>query len=345
MQCTYRSHFLRIQIALMYTFCIAVYICFQQGCTETHSSKENTTEHTIDASNLSDQDTQEHSVRTEPSPDSKHNLESSPKDTHTIQKCNGYKELCSRKYNDVVYPTTHNAMSSKEDKWGPPNQLKNVNSQLKDGIRGFMLDVHKAEGIAMLCHGPNSAFCRLGQRPLKDTLTDFRLFLKANPNEVLTLILENYVSPELLEAAFKESQTLALTTTHRLGTPWPTLAEMIRSGKKIVVLTDKEGGKRPWLLPLWKHAWETHYAAKSKEDFSCKKHRGEADNTLFIFNHFLTDPVAKEDLAREVNFNPYFLGRVQKCQTEHQRLPNFVTVDFYSVGDLFSVVHTLNKLP
>jgi hypothetical protein len=36
--------------------------------------------------------------------------------------------------------------------------------------------------------------------------------------------------------------------------------------------------------------------------------------------------------------------RVTKCTTEAGRAPTFVSVDFYDVGDLFSVVRKANGL-
>ena len=43
-----------------------------------------------------------------------------------------------------------------------------------------------------------------------------------------------------------------------------------------------------------------------------------------------------------IGVNPFFLDRAQRCQQESGRLPNFVTVDFYSIGDVFEVVDALN---
>ena len=65
-------------------------------------------------------------------------------------------------------------------------------------------------------------------------------------------------------------------------------------------------------------------------------------NLLFIFNHFLTDPVALPSLAEQVNYDPLLGDRLQECRTASGRLPNFVTVDFYDIGDLFPAVDALN---
>jgi hypothetical protein len=43
-----------------------------------------------------------------------------------------------------------------------------------------------------------------------------------------------------------------------------------------------------------------------------------------------------------VNHNPLFIDRAEQCEEEGNALPNFVTVDFYDIGDLFDVVESLN---
>ena len=48
------------------------------------------------------------------------------------------------------------------------------------------------------------------------------------------------------------------------------------------------------------------------------------------------------DSATAINSNPYLLNRANQCMTEKGKLPNFLTVDFYEVGDVFDVKDNLN---
>jgi len=60
-----------------------------------------------------------------------------------ITACNGYPELCDRRLNQVVFPTTHNSMSGADiPDWMFPNQNKGIPKQLEDGVRGFLIDAH-----------------------------------------------------------------------------------------------------------------------------------------------------------------------------------------------------------
>lgn len=255
--------------------------------------------------------------------------------------CNGATELCARRFDQVVYPTTHNAYSTVAEGFGAPNQMRSLTQQLRDGVRGVMLDVHDERGRPMLCHGT----CLVGKRLLAEGLCDLRRFLDENPREVLTIIFESYVSAAAVEGAFRSAGLLDTVYAHPMGTPWPTLETMISTGKRLVVFTDREGGRLPWYHDVWDFAWETPFAATTPAELdTCRANRGTRGNPLFIFNHFLTAPLASPELARMVNFNPFLVNRARRCQQETNAVPNFVTIDYYELGDLFAAVRTLNGL-
>jgi len=68
---------------------------------------------------------------------------SEPPVPSAITACNGYAELCDRRLDQVVFPTTHNSMSGADiTGWMFPNQNKAIPEQLEDGVRGFLIDAH-----------------------------------------------------------------------------------------------------------------------------------------------------------------------------------------------------------
>ena len=255
--------------------------------------------------------------------------------------CNGSPALCERRFDEVSYPTTHNAMSNADEGWIAPNQTHPLRVQLTDGVRGLMLDTHEnADGVPSLCHGA----CAWGETPLVTALHEIATFLRCNPREVVTLIFEAYITPEQTDAAFVESGLVDFVHTQHPGDPWPTLAEMIAGDHRLVALTDDPAGSPAYYHHVWDLAWDNPYAAETPEDLSCELGRGDPANSLFILNHFLTAPTGDPALAEQINHNPFFLTRAQTCAAETGDHPNFVTVDFHDIGDLFEVTATLDEL-
>jgi hypothetical protein len=255
-------------------------------------------------------------------------------------ECNGAIELCARRYDEVAYPTTHNAMSNAEDGWQSPNQNFNIAHQLDDGVRGLMLDVHEWGDGILLCHG----FCPLGSLPLADGLAIITEFLHTNRGDVVTIIFESYTTAGAIAEAFTSSGADHYVHAHTPGAPWPTLRELVDRDERLIVFTDHEGGAYDWYMDVWAHAFETPYAAETVDDFTCDLGRGDGTNPLFIFNHFLTAPLAVPDQSPTVNADPYLIDRARTCMQARGHLPNFVTLDFYDRGDLFEAVTSLNGL-
>ena len=276
--------------------------------------------------------------------------------------CNGSDELCDRRFNDVVYATTHNAMAAELPPWSyaffVSNQCDGVPVQLDDGIRALMLDIHwyQAQGAPapdlFLCHSG----CSAGRQLLVDGLVEIREFLDAHPAEILSFIIETNADTVGREAqirdAFAASGLLPYVHVQTAGTPWPTLGEMIASDRRLVVLTDDSNNTGcgtedpcPWYHYLWSSfAFETPFSNESGEDFVCSDLRGQPGNDLFILNHFLTVVIGTPVLAETVNYDPDLTDRARECWAFQGRVPNFVTVDFYEIGDVLRSVNALNYL-
>jgi hypothetical protein len=208
----------------------------------------------------------------------------------------------------------------------------------------------RADGV-FLCH--TLPFCGNPRRSLADGLAEVRDFLASHPGEVVTLLFESYVAAADVAAAFAEVGLLGQVYVHA-GGAWPTLGEMLERGERLVVLTDDrlsdaDRARFPWYHYLWDSlAFETPFSLTPAEffaaGFTCEDLRGEPTNDLFILNHFLTDTIGHPSFAELVNFNPEFLERARECEAFHGRIPNFVTVDYYEIGDVFDVVAALNGL-
>jgi hypothetical protein len=256
-------------------------------------------------------------------------------------QCNGSLNLCSKQYNEVAYLTTHNAFNSDEDGLLFPNQTYNIASQLNDGVRSLMIDVYDHFGTPTAYH---SVFA-LGTIPLSDIFNDIKTFLDNNPNEIITIILECYVTSNEIENEINQSGLSNYLYAH--NSAWPTLQNMIDNDNRLVIFSDVDDASslQNWYHYVWDYAVETHYSVGTINNFTCDFNRGDPLNDLFIFNHFVTDATLGYGLYNEsndVNANPFFITRALDCQTQTNKFPNFITVDYYELGDGLDVVDELN---
>jgi len=64
-------------------------------------------------------------------------------DHEAITACNGSPDLCDRRLDQVVFPTSHNSMGGADvSGWMFPNQNAGIEKQLADGVRAFLIDAH-----------------------------------------------------------------------------------------------------------------------------------------------------------------------------------------------------------
>lgn len=191
-----------------------------------------------------------------------------------------------------------------------------------------------------LCH----ALCELGSTKLAPVMAEVRTWMQAHPREVVTFFVQDEVAPDDMAKVMDQAGLLPMTQHHVAGEPWPTLGQMIDSGKRLVVLAENRGGgtTHPWLLQGFEQVQDTPYDAKRRDDFSCDRLRGPADASLFLVNHWLNRPQRRVSDAATVNAAPVLGPRLDACRTERGRIPNFVAVDYYDHGDLFDEIDRLN---
>jgi hypothetical protein len=192
-----------------------------------------------------------------------------------------------------------------------------------------------------LCHG----FCELGALPFVPWLRAVREFLVANPGEVVVVVIEDYVPPGEMAAAFTESGLADLVYRGAPRPPWPTLRQLAESRQRVVVFLESGKPGVEWMHPAFQAIQETPYTFHQPTEFTCVANRGGTGGSLFQINHWIeTTPMPKPTNAAIVNAYDFLLGRARSCAQERAHLPNVVAVDFYRTGDLFRVVRTLNGL-
>lgn len=192
------------------------------------------------------------------------------------------------------------------------------------------------------CHG----FCELGAYPVGPTLQAVRDFMVEHPDQVVILVIEDYVPPEELAKAFTDAGLLDMVDTSGVTGPWPTLRQLIETNQRLIVFTESGLPGVAWLHPTLGAIQETPYTFHTIADFSCRTNRGGDTGALFQINHWIeTTPAPRPSNAAIVNAYDFLLGRARQCQKERKHLPNLIAVDFFDTGDLLRVARTLNGLP
>lgn len=201
-----------------------------------------------------------------------------------------------------------------------------------------------------LCH----RFCEVGAVPIKQVFTEIRDFVAANPDEVLVIVIEDYVAPEDIETVAKDTGLLDYVYRGAVEGPWPTLQEMIDSGGRVLMMAENDagGGTIPWYHEAYDGiVQETPFRFTKPEQLtepsnlpaSCRKNRGDSAGTLFLINHWIdTTPAPRPSNAKIVNTRQVLLRRIHRCERQRGLAAGLIAVDFYREGDLFGVVEKLN---
>ncbi|MBN2303089.1 MAG: hypothetical protein JXQ72_01345 [Anaerolineae bacterium] len=298
-----------------------------------------------------------------------------PAHASMIIQCNGHAALCERPYNETVFAAAHNAMSISSKGWIWPSHDLTLTAQLELGVRALLIDTHywdktyqiedylatlppaiqptietiiqarhddayMPQTRTFLCH----SLCALGATSLNNGLTEIRRYMDRHPHEVITLIIQDGIAPADTVAAFEASGLIRYVYTHTPGAPWPTLGDLIERGERLIVLAEASGPPPDWYHYAWDYLEETPFTYRHPDQFDCVPERGGTEKPLFLLNHWIArDSPSRVDAAR-VNDYDFLLSRAQQCAGERGQLPNFIAVNFVSIGDVFAVVDTLNGL-
>jgi hypothetical protein len=245
------------------------------------------------------------------------------------------------RYNELCFLTTHNAYNSRSESFIFPNQDLGIEEQLKGGVRAFMFDVYERKGKVFQFH----RFPILGKSTLQHSFQQINTFLHQNKDEIVTLIFESYISLETLGNELKEAG-LDPFIYRKIGLEWSTISEMQKSNQRLIIFTDTKDidNRFSWHHYLWDHNVETSYSVKKIKHFSLKSNRGKLENDLFILNHFIIRKIGtgNRKKAKKVNTYSFLKNRIEDLATTHNRIPNFVCIDFSSIGDGKRIVEELN---
>ena len=268
-----------------------------------------------------------------------------------------------KRFDQYTWVTAHNGY------------LDDMKVQLERGVRGFMLDLHPGNlhggADAYICHTTATSLCDVRKNMRFSDALDkiFLPYLRKNPNAVVTLFLENYVNRENLGAALARVPDLASWVYHPVAGEenWPTLEQMIKANKRLVIFTDSQSGvyqinhqqlqllkdntwqtQNYWDLgiTIFKHDWScpSRWSGGYEQQVSANDFRGW--NRLFVMNQFHTwgaDPLHAASVDNNLTRLERRVDRYCKEAIGFRKAPNYLAVDFNKTGDVFSYAAALTQ--
>ncbi|MFI2435295.1 hypothetical protein [Streptomyces sp. NPDC018693] len=287
--------------------------------------------------------------------------------------CQGSSRLCDARYDEIAQLAAHNAMATTANRFIGPLQDPDIVGQLNAGVRALLIDTHRwerPEEVAdrlstsefspelrrqltrtvaranpprpglWLCH----SVCGAGALELEPTLRQIGDWLRTHSTEVVTLIVQDGITPQETRSAFEQAGLMDLLhePDPDPDRPWPKLKDMIDSGRRLVVLAEKADGPAPWYRNFYRYGMETPFAVRRPEEMTCTPNRGGTGKRLFLLNHFITAGGGRRLDAGRINSRQQVLERARDCERQRGRPVNFVAVDYATLGDARGAVDALN---
>lgn len=269
-------------------------------------------------------------------------------------------------FNQYTWLVAHNAYSNYSN-FSNQYGIK-ISKQLELGVRGLMLDLYDFNDEIYLCHKT----CLLSEygtfvEEMNNTIIPF---LENNPNEVLTLFLEDHSSKDFFKRALNQVKDLSKYVFNPQKwndrSNWPTLNELIQKNQRLFIISENEKNSGYFEI----NSGEVHVIFG--QDISVENYWSLGDtymshdyrcysrwkniplstekaspfynywDRIFVMNQFHGIPYAPH--SEEDNKFYKLKKREEKyCKPYSKRFPNFIAVDNITHGNALEYVEWHNN--
>jgi hypothetical protein len=199
--------------------------------------------------------------------------------------------------------------------------------------------VPRGRSSLYLCH----TLCEIGAEPLDQELAAIRRHLERDAGAVLMIVVEDYVRPARIKAALDDAGLLGYAASLDRTRPLPTLGELVRSGRRLVIFAEMDGGAYPWYMPAFSFIQDTPLGNKRPGDFTCKRSRGDADSPILLMNNWIDRFPPRPSDNAPVGTSAFLTRRIARCARERGIRPGLVAVDFYERSSVVKLARELNR--
>jgi hypothetical protein len=212
--------------------------------------------------------------------------------------------------------------------------------QVADRVAGGIgLGTLKGKSEPFLCH----TLCELGAEPLDHELKALATFLDEHPDQVLIVIVEDYVPPSTIKQAFTAAGLTRYVESLQMHAPLPTLGELINGGRRLLVFAEEKGGSPSWYMPAFSFIQDTPLGALHPGQLSCARYRGEQDSPMLLLNHWIPPFPPSPALNAQIGRAAFLRARIARCTRERHITGAIVAVDFYERTTVVKTAQELNS--
>ena len=225
-------------------------------------------------------------------------------------------------YNESVYILSNYSCLSSNS----PEKLS-LDELLRKQIEGFYFYLKRdTETNVLLLRKPDGTFT-----PFSESLEAIKTALDADSTKVMTLFLDFYVETEL-ESSFKEIGLMEYVLEYDTKNGWPSLKDMLSSGKRLVVFEVQKHLNSPsWLHNMRDFVEHTDADwGNQPEGVESFDERLKKNLSLFTGYKFLeTSRGNSNDISALARQTPYLIESFKRAWIRDGRVPNFILVDKY----------------